>query len=234
MVYTLITTNHINHTFCNMAYIVIDTETTGFPQRQRNTRVLPSYEKTHMYDSARIVSISWVVLAPDFEPVAKHYYVIKPDGFQIPPDSTAIHGITDEHAAANGITITEMLEKLSATFKKYKDLECLVAHNLEFDYGVLMSEIYRASPQDGLIDEINFLYQFCTMKESCQYFPSRKYPKLVELFEFCFPELEMQNAHNALDDTRNCSKCFEYLMRNNKHTGTLHSPKGSKLLSLLS
>lgn len=199
-----------------MAFIIIDTETTGFPQRVPNSRVLPSYEKTHMYESARIVSIAWIVLAPDFEVIDEHYHIIKPDGFLIPADSTAIHGITTENAEENGITINEMLTKLSATFKKYIDLQCLVAHNLEFDYAVLMSEVYRASPKHQLIDEINFLYQFCTMKETCHYFPRRKYPKLAELFAYCFPGETIKNAHNALHDTRNCAKCFEHLMRSDK------------------
>jgi DNA polymerase III epsilon subunit-like protein len=88
-----------------------------------------------------------------------------------------------------------------------------VAHNLNFDYNVLLSELNRAD----ITTKIHSLTKICTMKSTTDYCSistskGYKWPSLAELYKKIFLE-EMKEAHNAAKDIEATAKCFWYLKK---------------------
>ncbi len=193
-------------------YLVFDTETTGLP-KLTPTRSLYDPRNLEAYSTSRIVSIAWKVLIQSGESFdslhSAHYYVI-PDGFTIPPESTQIHGITEELARCKGVPIGHILQELMNLFNTM-NITTLVAHNISFDINVLSSECYRYD-QDDLAVIIASKHRFCTMRRGRSLLNLPKPPKLSELYRTLYNE-DITNAHDAEYDTLNCSKCFEALMK---------------------
>ena len=193
-----------------MITITFDVETTGLPSWPNKTRQYYPPELLEMYDSSRVVSIAWII--QDLEnknTIQSRYFIIKPDGFTIPQASINIHNITNEEANANGLPISRVLNTFYADILMYKPT-CIVAHNLSFDYHVIKSELHRANRKD-IIAKLTSLHPICTMRRSKTLMDIPKFPKLAELYKFCFPEKELQNAHNALYDTKQTVECLQYL-----------------------
>lgn len=180
--------------------LFFDTETTGLPERTK--KGLASYKTLKKYDTARIVSISWLA-TQNHKITNQAYYLIKPDNFNIPAESTAIHGITNEDANLNGCDINIMFEQFKEILVNCSNL---VAHNIDFDINVLKSELYRYKRQD-IIDILDTKNLVCTMKKGRDFLNQRTYPKLAHLYKTLYNE-EMQNAHNAQYDTLCCYKCY--------------------------
>jgi DNA polymerase III epsilon subunit-like protein len=185
-------------------FFVFDTETSGLPQCQGWR--FPYYKDLAKYDTARIVSISWVILNEDFEEIDKQTHLIKPEGFIIPESSIAIHGITNERAHAEGMNIGEFFGILEKALVKAK---CLVAHNINFDDNVLKSECFRYG-QRHIVDYLYKMTKKCTMQMGKEILCLPKNPKLSELYETLYGE-PMQNAHDAEYDTFYCCQCFKAL-----------------------
>jgi len=153
----------------------------------------------------------------DFEKdLISRTYTVLPDGFVIPEESSKIHGITHEEAIHTGVSIAFVMEKLCSDIKQYSPKR-LVAHNIDFDYHVIMSELYRMTTRpDYLIDFFSTAKTVCTMllgRDVCRIskdgkqFKQFKNPKLSELYYFYFLE-ELKGAHSADIDTQACLKCY--------------------------
>jgi DNA polymerase III epsilon subunit-like protein len=187
--------------------IVFDLETTGLPPRTE--RGLPEYWRSDLYNSARIVSIAWKIMGayPEMETVKDEYHIIKPEGFSVPPSSTAIHGITQE-MAEQGEALPDILAKFVVDMTA---CQTIVAHNVSFDMSVLRSELFRLSWRDA----INTSYRkdiVCTMREGKTMCKLPKIPRLGELFKVLCGK-ELLNAHNAQADVEACSECYKALQR---------------------
>ena len=85
-------------------HLILDTETTG---------VTPT---------ARIVSLAWALYDDAEVEVSNAHHVIRPDGFTIPPDATAVHGITTAEARRKGIPIGDALTGLSNDIARHAHL----------------------------------------------------------------------------------------------------------------
>lgn len=193
-----------------MKVLCIDTETTGLPKK-RNALITDDENWPHA------VQISWMIL-DDNKIVKTRDFIIKIKG-NIPEESTAIHGITNEIMNDKGVPIEDVLKELCAD---YKDIQILVAHNLEFDKKIIMVELYR----NGFYQEYNNvryskIIEVCTMKagkdlckiEKKDRFGNMyyKWPQLSELYEKLF-NTTPENLHNSLVDMCACLRCF-YKMR---------------------
>jgi DNA polymerase III epsilon subunit-like protein len=179
-------------------YFVFDLETTGLPKGYR-----VNYRDLEKYDTCRIVSICWIVLDADLVEVDKQYYVIKPSGFVVPPEATAIHGITHEEAETEGVPIAEMLVPL---FERLCECTTLVAHNINFDFGTLLSESYRAKERP-LVNALFGKERLCTMQMGKKHLALKKMPKLGELYKLLLDK-DLEGAHNAQVDTECCAECL--------------------------
>lgn len=180
-------------------YFVFDTETSGLPSK-RNAK----YTDHDAYSSCRVVSIAWTILNAEFVVESEVYFVIKPKGFVIPDEAIAIHGITNEVAIATGYEFEAIAHVLEADLKR---CNTLVAHNLFFDFGVVLHELHLIGRSD-LVDAFFNMARCCTMFMGKQHLKVSKFPKLAELYSALFNGASFENAHNALGDTKACADCF--------------------------
>jgi len=182
--------------------VILDIETNGFP-----TNWKASVSDT--YNWPRMVSISWFKIAPSGAILSQHSFIIKPNGFTIQESAVAIHGITTEQAIQIGTEPKDVLQQFETDIS---DAAYLVAHNIDFDYPVLLCEYIRSNvPQARL----KSLQQICTMKSSMKYCNIRtskglKYPKLGELYKKLFNNT-LSGAHTSKADAEACMKCFKEL-----------------------
>lgn len=180
--------------------LVFDTETTGFPTYKN---AFPFYTK--MYENARMIEIAYVLIDHTNHHIVKEAsYLIKDDDRESIPNSH-IHGITNEMTQEQGVTILEFFDEF---YQDLKLVDTIVAHNIDFDMRILLSELYRQYPKRrNLIGLLYCKRLECTMHMGAKCMDVTKYPKLVELFKFLFSESWEQN-HRALDDVMACAKCY--------------------------
>ena len=178
-------------------YLIFDTETTGLPLNYN----APS---TDISNWPRVVQLAWAQFSENAEIIDSHNYIIKPENFIIPLDSTRIHGISHEHAMREGVPLRTILPRFSSAVS---GSQLAIAHNFSFDQRILEAEAIRHKT----IIPFNEKKSLCTMKAStnfCKIPNTRgyKWPKLSELHEVLFNE--PFNAHNAEKDVEACARCF--------------------------
>ncbi len=72
-------------------------------------------------------------------------------GIEIPESARAVHGITTEYAAANGLPAAEVVAALCAVLAELKaENGVLVGHNIVYDLSVLAAEVRRHQPHVDL------------------------------------------------------------------------------------
>lgn len=175
-----------------MKLLIFDTETTGLP-KSREVPIRGPDNWPHL------VSIAWVIVEND-KILRSDYHIIKPQ-WNIPEDSTKIHGITNEKAHADGEPLIEVLKKFFA-----EEHDVLVAHNMDFDYNVLVNAILW----DAQMKYPLFKRRFCTMDSmtTVMKLPAAngrgfKPPKLVELYAYTTKkQAQTHQLHNSLYDTQ--------------------------------
>lgn len=112
-------------TWTDIPHCGFDTETTGRDPKQ-----------------ARLVTCSIVVREPNSEP-KKHYWLADP-GVEIPPETTAIHGISTQQARAEGRDIVEVLTEISdLLFSFLSKGYPVIAYNAGYDLTLLEYELAR-------------------------------------------------------------------------------------------
>jgi DNA polymerase-3 subunit alpha len=175
-----------------MKFIIFDTETTGLPVNFSASAFKGPNNWPHL------VSISWAVMDEKFNKVlSSQSYIIKPQGWDIPFESTAIHGITNSEATEHGSNLGEVMDKFFA-----EQCDGYIAHNMHFDKNV----IYNA-----MLWDLEYAYfegfgipKMCTTqigRKICK-LPKNKVPKLSELYFHCTGLTASSSAlHNSLFDT---------------------------------
>ena len=184
-------------------FLFFDTETTG----------LPTNWQAPITDSdnwPRLVQLAWILADTQGVVVDERSYVIKPEGFSIPSQAAAVHGITTAYAQKNGVLLSQALEEF---LQAHQQAQALVAHNISFDINILGAECVRSNKPLSCMQTTHV----CTMKASTNYcqLPGRygpRWPKLIELHEILFEE-PFVDAHDALADVRACKRCFYALTK---------------------
>lgn len=207
-----------------MRILVYDTETTGLPEKGAGPH---DYHKW-----PHIVQLSFIVYdAPvsvpliTLSPIIVSDFIVKPDGYEIPKDSSQIHGITHAEAMRIGLPIKEVLTYFLAQLEQ---ADVIVAHNAAFDKNTIHAEMFRC----GLLVGPKWktrptAKEFCTMNAAtniCRrsfatkpgdpvhpypYDNRTKWPRLDELFRTLFPHEEPPpSLHNSLVDVRVTARCF--------------------------
>ncbi len=189
-------------------YLVFDTETSGLPQGRDPKQ--PSH-----FATARLVSISWIVLDADLNVQQKGTKLVYPADFVIGPGSVAVHGISQAYALQNGEPVHNVLD---AFYEALAPCSTLVAHNISFDIGVILSECYRSSRYD-IAKKLEKCAKYCTMAKGRELLHLKKSPKLAELHEALYNE-GITNAHDAEFDTHYCARCFQALKKLAKKRAT--------------
>jgi DNA polymerase III epsilon subunit-like protein len=184
-------------------YLFFDTETTGL---FRDGAPQP-----------RLVSLAALLCTKRQVPITQIHFVIKPDGFTIPPEASAIHGITNEMANEDGIPI----QSVFGIFIRLAALsDAIVAYNISFDLRCLKVEYSRFGDKASTIETILAskrqldVMKYCT--PICR-LPSTfkrgeyKWPKLAEAYKHLFNEAPAE-VHNSLSDVHNTAKIYFRLL----------------------
>jgi DNA polymerase III epsilon subunit-like protein len=183
-------------------FVFYDTETAGLP-RLWNAPV------EHLANWPRVVQLGWVQTDQKGEIISEACRMVKPEGFRIPADAIARHGITNERASAEGLPVLEVLQEF---FNLLSKTDVLIAHNADFDKHVLGAELLRANLENRLA----MMPHICTMTEKAIMehcgIPNLKYgglkwPSLTELHRKLFGQAFGQ-AHDALADCHAVRKCY--------------------------
>lgn len=205
-------------------YFIFDTETSGLPKK-RNA----DFMDDDSYSTCRMVSMAWIVLSESMEVETKGYFVIKPSpGMVISQGSINVHGITNEIARDTGYDFADVVKAFKADIERCTHL---VAHNICFDYGVLMHELHCVNNVD-MVEHVKRMGRICTMIKGKIYLGAKKWPRLAELYATLFDGAVIENAHNALVDAAACADCFRVIMPRPVASATASSqPRITKLTS---
>ena len=190
-------------------FLFFDTETTGLPLDWR----APLEDLDNW---PRLVQLAWLLTDENGKKVKSTNRIIKPEGFIIPTEAAAVHGVSTERAHEEGVLLNPALKEFIQAVDKAK---LLVAHNMSFDEKIMGAELLRKKHEHKLFDRP----KICTMQSSTDYCKIQsalraengygyKWPKLIELHQKLFDQ-EFENAHDALADVKACARCFFELMK---------------------
>lgn len=186
-----------------MKDLTLDCETTGLAPKGSDYKV-------HFMDYPYIVSLAWKINDEE-----TRYFIINQEGRKIPPEATAIHGITDEMCDASPHKIDNVLpvflvEGQGANFT--------IGHNIFYDSSTIKANWLRLIQLGKLVPESYQLIEellhkdrrIDTMMASIKYcnIPGKygaKWPKLTELHQKLFNE--GFEAHNSKDDVNATRRC---------------------------
>lgn len=181
--------------------LVFDTETTGLLKKG-----LPLSHESQ----PRIVQLGAILYGDDASVRAEINLIIKPDGWTVPPEAAAVHGITTEIAEKFGVPIQFALSVFNQLVKL---ADLVIAHNFDYDNPVVEGEFERLGKSSPFIGKNNF----CTMKAATDVVKEQgprgfKWPKLQTTHKFLFGT-EFEGAHDAMADVRACGRVFFELLK---------------------
>jgi DNA polymerase III epsilon subunit-like protein len=178
-----------------MKLLLFDTETTGLPKTREAAIKGPN-------NWPHLVSIAWTIVDTDynFKTVLSESFIVKPQ-WEIPVESTHIHGISQARAEVEGLPLSTVIQKFLAL-----DHDIMIAHNMNFDYNVLANAIMWDL---GLKVLPEFKPSFCTMEamKNIMRLPSAngrgyKSPRLTETYEYVVKKpYNLNRVHSAQYDT---------------------------------
>jgi len=182
--------------------ICFDTETTGLPDWKS-----PS-EADHQPHLVQLAA--HVVNTENWKVIQSMDVIIRPDGWEIPEEVSAIHGITTEHAKQVGIP-----EKLALDmFLELWGGRLQVAHNTTFDRRIIRIATKRYSTEEVINcwQECGYECTGLLSKPIMQMPPYGRYgykmPKLSEAY-LHFTGNELQDAHTAIADVNACLEVYK-------------------------
>ena len=185
-----------------------DTETTGLPLFRD-----PSDDpcQPHLVDICILAFNADGALVDSFEAM------IRPDGWVIPAEVTAIHGITNEMVMDLGIPESEALDGFMAIHDR---AGLRVAHNINFDDRIMRIALSRYRGKEAA-DAFKATAGYCTAthaKPICQLPPTEKMkatnfrnsfktPTVAEAL-LHFTGEELIGGHRARPDTEACARVY--------------------------
>ena len=187
--------------------LVFDTETTG----------LPSWRAGHGHIcQPDVLQLALLLVDSETDEEVNYVSFLIKDGKPGDEGAVAIHGITDEKRERFGIP-RRLALSIFHHFVMQADL--VVAHNMDFDYGMLKTMYIREG-----VEMPNFK-QYCTMKALTPLCklphknPNRgrndnyKWPKLIEAYSMFIDPDGFDGAHDAMVDVRACYEMYKWLGR---------------------
>ncbi len=185
-------------------FLIFDTETTGLPKKWKAPL-------TDFNNWPRMVQLAWQCHDEKGNFLFAKNHVITPDGYTIPEDVVAVHGISTEIAYEKGIPLKDALLDFIEDVKRSK---FIIGHNVEFDINIVGCELLRCEMEEIMTTTPHL----CTKIESTEYCAIRnksgglKSPTLTELHVKLF-NIPFAEAHNAAADVEATSRCFLELVR---------------------
>lgn len=164
-------------------FVVVDTETTGF----------------HAYGGDEIVSVA-LIEQQGLERTGREYQTLVDPGREVPEESRAIHGLTDE-ALQGQPSIVEVLPRLL----EFIDDAVLVGHHINFDMRFLNKALLKnmyCQLGNPLVD---------TMLLHLAYSGRMGHYTLEDVARYC--RVEIRDRHTAYGDAAATSEIFNTLTR---------------------
>ncbi len=190
--------------------VVFDAETTGIPLFK---------ERSHDPRQPHLVELAALLYSCDGELKETLHYIVKPDGWEIPEETVAVHGITQARALAEGVPEADAIKAFMAMHAR---ASLRVAHNRNFDDRLIRSGIARyMADLPTLADDYKDAPGECTAllsKPVCQIPPTEKMratnfknsfktPTLAEAL-LCLTGNELVGAHTAEADAQACARIY--------------------------
>lgn len=211
--------------------LVIDVETTGLPKK----RGVPA---TDVDNWPYPVQIAWILFKCSHAGrpgriLQKCSRLIRPDGWMVPRETTAIHGISHETAVAEGVSLVDVMNEIQNVVSKTDAVCC---HNTAFDIPVLISAGIRAGirPSEQMLVTRPTI---CTMeigKQICGFikeytgkhgtYRRMKPPKLSELYKHIFGKPFVGRLHDASEDCRATVDILDTIMKRYVRLVRVHCP----------
>ena len=188
--------------------LFFDTETTGVPKLYN----APVFDSSNW---PRLVQLAWLMADKNGNILKRKSVIIKPDGFSILSDASAVHGITTERAQREGQPLVAVLEEF---MNDVQLAASIVGHNIDFDMRIVGAELYRLDMDYNLLMDkpctctMKSSTDFCAIPSSNSYFGGYKWPSLQELYRKLFNR-DYTDAHDALADITATKECFFELKR---------------------
>ena len=192
----------------------IYTDTTGLHKKMEYKTV----DAKNLHTWARLVGLYYQIGTRNsdtkkIEITKKKKFLIVPEDFRIPIQSTAIHMIDDKKANKKGKNLDDVLHELK---EDLHDVDIVVSHNIIFHLRTIQAEclrkkIYIDFERHHLIDNMDFyhnlefprleeLYCQLTKKDKKSIKKSRSYK--VSLVKNCFQELYNRHEKQVLSKKR--------------------------------
>lgn len=201
-----------------MTTVAFDFETSGLPDFTA---------RSHDPKQPHIVQMALIAYGDDGVELSNECVIVKPDGWTIGADTTAIHGISHEQAMDIGIPENDAVALFLVTMAR---TSVRVAHNESFDRRIARIAMSRAGYQRSLIEFIEAQPSFCTCNSSkrivnapptekmlAKGMTGPKSPNLAECMQHFFQEA-IPGAHDALVDARAAGRVYWHLKSLQKPT----------------
>lgn len=173
--------------------LIFDTETTGLPEWKK-----PSGDDCQPH----IVQLAALQVDTDTRKIVQSMDVIvKPLAWPIPQEMTDIHGISYDMAMDVGVTEYVALDMFLSMLGESKR----IAYNTTFDNRIIRIGTKRYFSEASAEAFRNSEYE-CAMIASRKIMGGKN-PKLEDAYQH-FTGKEMENAHNAMADTKACMDIF--------------------------
>jgi len=168
-----------------------DTETTGLPLFK---------EPSENPGQPHIVQIAAALVDEQTRKTVQSIdLIIKPDGYEIPEEMTAIHGIDTAFASAYGVPF---FHAISVFFHMWYGQK-RVAFNESFDARIIRIAQHRLGVSEKNLDEWKVAPAECCMRMANPYTKLGKFPKLVEAHRH-FIGSDFDDQHSAMADVNAC------------------------------
>lgn len=191
--------------------LYFDTETTGFVQQS-----MPPDHPSQPH----LVQLGCVLADETGRELAAVELIVRPEGYQIPAQAAAVHGVTTELATACGVPLATAL----SVFCKLREVATeMVAFNLAFDELVMAAAIARsgrtpshhgpATRHCAMLQAMPIMELPPTARMLAAGFDKFKPPNLTEAYKFFVDEKGFTGAHGALADTRACMAVYRAIQQ---------------------
>lgn len=176
---------------------VFDFETTGIPDWKQ-----PS-EAGHQ---PHIVEVAALLCDAEGNIIDRYQAIVRPNGWEISPDMTAIHGISQEQAMDEGIPEIEALDGFLAIHAR---ATIRAAHNATFDDRIARIAIARYHGKDLADAFKDSTEKFCTCYSARGKVDGigNKLPTLAEAYKH-FTGEDLVEAHRAMPDALACARVY--------------------------
>jgi DNA polymerase III epsilon subunit-like protein len=165
----------------NKKLMILDTETNGL----HHSRNLLSIGWIILTDTDDILFIDWI-----------EYYLRKINN-NIDTGREDIHGLTREKLNSEGIEMNDILDKFK---EDLKNIDIIIAHNVDFDIGTIKNELKNHNRKD-ILNILNSKIYFCSLIHF-RFLRKNGKHKLEDLYHYCFNKFPEYKTHIASEDVK--------------------------------